>query len=247
MARATFIVELDLDGDGAYEEDITSDVISATTFHGRENDIDAADIGQATLVLKNVTGKYSPKSGILANYKNYKKIRIRTTAPSAVPHFTGFITSIAPDPSHKKQRTTIKASDSMELLKQIYISQRLMQDQLTGIIFNRLLDASEGELVANTSFDEDLTGYNAATGATLTRKTSGDILEGAACMETITIASTSSGWEHDLLSVTSDGDKVTFRVYLIAGTPDDVGRVVKLWGNAGGGSGSSRLKIIPVS
>ena len=139
MARATFVVELDLDDDGTYEEDITSDVISATTFRGRGNDIDSADIGQATVVLKNVTGEYSPKSGILANFENYKKIRIRTTAPSAVPHFIGFITSISPDPSHKKQRTTIKASDSMELLKRIHISQRLMQDQLTGIIFNRLL------------------------------------------------------------------------------------------------------------
>lgn len=238
MPRATFIVELDLDDDVTYEEDITSDVISATTFRGRGNDIDAADIGQATVVLNNATGKYSPKSELLTNFKNYKKIRIRTTAPSALPHFTGFITSIAPDSSHKKQRTVIKASDSMEIFDRVIISQRLMQDQPIGLILNRLIDASEGELVDNTSFDEDLTGYSDLGAATSTRETTKP-MEGLAEMRTTGITGSSDGWDYSLTNA-SDGDAVRAAAYIRAYDAADVGKEGSLVLLDDGGVRSSR-------
>ena len=236
MPRATFIVELDLNEDGTYEQNITSDVLSATMFRGRSEDLDAAQQGSLTLTLDNSLGKYAPKSAtVLSGFAPYKPVRIRTTSPAAASHFTGIITKISVDPAHDQQQVTVTAMDSVEVLRRAIISQRLLQGQPTGIILHRLLDASEqGEHCDNPAFDEDLSGYadggwGGGGGATSTRVITGTIMEGSAAIETVSTAW--GGWRYSIPH-TADSEfqslKITASVYIWAATVADVGKMVRL-------------------
>ena len=60
MSRATFVVELDIDQDGVYLTDVTNDVISASIFRGRDDFMDAAQVGTLSITLDNHLGKYAP-------------------------------------------------------------------------------------------------------------------------------------------------------------------------------------------
>lgn len=218
MPRATFVVELDIDEDGTYGTDVTSDVMDATIFRGRSEELEAAREGKLTVILNNSGGLYAPKSSTVVTENSVKlttlvPIRVRTTAPSTTPQFTGFITDINVDPTHKKQRVKITATDSMTVLQRAVISQRLVQGQPTGVIIHRLMDAVEGELISNTSFDEDLTGYTEPS-VDLVRQTT-TVLEGLAAMDVESFSLISEGSTHFVVtSVTSPGDRVTFVYYV---------------------------------
>jgi hypothetical protein len=248
MALVTWDVDLDLDDSGGYataiEQYVHQDDGIKLSPRGRGVDLEGAQPVICTLTLDNSDKRFSPAnsgSPYDPDFRPYKRIRIRVTFNAVTYNvFLGIITSIVVNPMLRDQFVYVTATDDSYALSRTDIRLPAMGGVLTGTVIHRIVDLAEiGELCTNTRFKDDLTGYAVAVGATLTRKTTGDILEGAACMETITLASTASGWTYNLLSVTSDGDVLTARVYVIAGTPDDVGRTVTLKGNGTGGSGSS--------
>jgi len=183
VARATFVVELDIDQDGTYGTNITDDVKAATIFRGRDDYLDSARAGRLSVTLNNSTGQYSPRGASVITENSVAlttlvPIRVRTTAPSTTTQFTGFITSISVDPVPKSQEATIEATDSMVMLERAIISQRLMQGQPTELIIHRLIDAAEGEpFLGNPCFDEDTSGW-AISGGVSALDLSTDSLEG---------------------------------------------------------------------
>jgi hypothetical protein len=236
MAEPTTTVKADLNADFTYEVDISNPTLDVLIRRGRQRESSQPRPGTCTLKMDNSAGTYTPKAGGSAIRPMHG---IQVVADSQ-DLFTGFVTRVFLHPSGNKQDMVVSCADWLWILSRTDISLPMMLNVRSDILAARIADLVEiGELCANTRFKDDLTGYSADVGATLTRKTSGDILEGAACLETITLASTASGWGYDLFSVTSDGDVLTVRVYVIAGTPDDVGRTVRLKGNSSGGSGSS--------
>ena len=236
MPRATFVIEMDIDQDGTYGTTITSDVKSATIFRGRDNFMDAAQVGRLSLTMDNSAGKYSPQGASVVTENSIAlttlvPVRVRTTAPSTTTQFTGFITSISVDPSPGSQEVTIEANDSMVVLERAIISQRLMQSQATGMIINRLLDATEGEEhIDNPSFDEDLAGYTVLGTGTNTRVTTGIIMEGLAALESVTTAST-SGWRYAIPHAADSefqSKKVQASAYVWTALAADVGETFTL-------------------
>jgi hypothetical protein len=243
---ALITAKFDDDLDGTPEEDIGA-YLPPQQFQvmglGRRAEGEQAGESRLTLRLDNKDGRFSPLNGgsPYANFRPGAKLQVQVTWNSVVyDFFFGIIAEIDVRPMRDDQAVFVSVADPMYVLARTEVRPAPMSGISTGLIIMRLLDLSEvGELIANTHFEKDLTGYAQAVGATNTRVTSGDIFEGPAAMETVTAASASSGWTYNLDSPTNDGDHVIARVYVRAKEAADVGKAVRLRGNATGGSGSS--------
>ena len=233
MPRATFVVELDIDEDDTYGTDITSDVIDATIFRGRDDFLDAAQVGKLSVTLDNHLGKYAPKSPQVVTENTVGlttsiPIRLRTTAPTTITHFTGWISSIKVNANPKKQTVTLSAVDGMDSLRRAIIGQRLIKGEATDLIIHRLLDAAEGELSTNPSFDDDPTvalpaGYT-NFGAANTLTTSVTPMEADRRLTTTSITNQNTGYKHPLDSSISLTAKVTAVAYLKAASGASEGK-----------------------
>ena len=239
----TMVVALDLDGSGAYATDITDYVpidsaIDLPTL-GRERDLDAAGMGVASLVLENSDGRFTPKktdSPYYPNFATFKGVKISSTF-NAVSNdlFTGVITDIDVDPTVDGQTAKMRVADLMYVLSRREVRLPYMREAWTGNIIDRIIDlAEEGELVTNTRFEADLTGYAVTGGGASVRVTARDgnqnvgMLHDPAALKHTTGGASGDGPTYVLTSVAAAGSKITGAVYVWAEDATAIGKVVAL-------------------
>jgi len=252
---ATFEVKLDLDGSGAYATDITAYVWRFGSLRisgrGRQRDLGAAGPARLTLTMTNADGRFSPKNTGGAYYPNfhpYKGIRVRATY-NAVTYdlFKGIITSIDVKPKTKDALAYISAADFMWALERTSVRLPLMEGHHPGVIIQRLLDYAEiGEVVANPTFKDDLTGYALVGGASApVRVTTGALLHAPAIMQQQVSNASGSGWRLTVTSTTTAGQKVTEAAYVWADTAAAVGKtmVIRVVDNGGVRATSSAVTL----
>lgn len=245
MALGTITASLtvDLDDSGAFATELAGsnnfwlrDVGFELLGRGRDQEHDAAGMASFTLTLDNDDGRFSPKNTGGAYYPNwtaYKGAKVTLTFNSVVyPIIKGIITDIKINPDVGEALCEITIRDYMFVLSRTDIRRPLMRDQYTGVIIDRLLDDVEGaesrEIITNTHFETDLTGYAAIGGAPLPeRVTTGNILEGPAAMRQ-PVTGINQGWRYDLTALTSNGQKVQGAHYIVAGDSDAIGKGVRL-------------------
>jgi len=252
---ATFEVKLDLDSSGAYATDITAFVWRFGSLRisgrGRQRDLGAAGPATLALTMTNADGRFSPKNTGGAYYPNfhpYKGIRVRATY-NAVTYdlFKGFITVIDVKPKTKDALAYISAADFMWALERTSVRLPLMEGHHPGVIIQRLLDYAEiGEVVANPTFKDDLTGYALVGGASApVRVTTGALLHAPAIMQQQVSNASGSGWRLTVTSTTTAGQKVTDAAYVWADTAAAVGKtmVIRVVDNGGVRATSSAVTL----
>ncbi len=247
MPRATFVFELDLNNDGVFEENITSDVISGDIFRGRSEEGDAAEEGTLSITLDNSSGKYTPKNSASPLYPNLTtlvQIRARITSPAVENEFLGYITELRVKPQPNQQTVEIDAVDSTNRLRKALISMRLFQDTPTGIIIQRILDLAEkGEIALNPFFDDALSTYSALSGASLSIETTGQILEYPNGLNVLAANAGSSGVACAVSQETQVGGTYTASAYIRATGEADIAKTLKLRLRDSGGGGAESAVV----
>lgn len=120
MTTATYTLEVDWDGDGAFEggsEDISADWIIATITRGFSDPLTrVAQVGRATFLLKNSAQTYSPELNADALPRRQVKFTMTYSAVSVVL-FRGYVEEIQPTSGPKFERQcTLECVDAMALL-----------------------------------------------------------------------------------------------------------------------------------
>lgn len=198
LGTVTASLAIDLDDSGAFATELgvlywKRENGFSLRGRGRNKEHDAAGMASFVASLDNGDGKFSPKntgSPYYPNWTAYKGAKVTLTFNGVTyPIIKGIITDIKVGPEAGDQLCEITIRDYMFVLSRTDIKRPLMRDQFTGVIIDRLLDDVEGaegrEAVSNPRFETNLTGYTALVGATLTRVTTGPILEGPAAMHVV--------------------------------------------------------------
>lgn len=151
-ATATYVLEIDWNNDGDFgdaNENVTSDVYSVETIRGRDYASQLtgrAMPGQLVAGLKNLDGTYSSfnaSSPIYGNIVPGRKIRLRTTSPSAATLWTGYLQNILPAGSlHGAPYVTLKAVGAIGKMSQKNVSPAKKDNQATGSIIGTILDSA---------------------------------------------------------------------------------------------------------
>jgi len=139
---ATYQVLLDLDGDGVYEEDITSYCQRASFERGKDEELNDAMSGICELLLVNTDNRFSPEKSSSPYYGDLKTRRgvlLKATSPNAVNLFTGFLSDLNDSPQHRKRTTEFYCVDGMETLARTDIRTPLYKDYLDGDLIVELL------------------------------------------------------------------------------------------------------------
>lgn len=152
MTLATYVFEVDWDNDDTYghaQSDITGDFILIQTRTGRDfasQLTGRAPPGVLTAILDNRDGKYSPfntSSPITGLVVPGRKVRLRTTAPSAVTLWTGFLDTIEPTPDMEGGHTaTLRARGPLSKLEEPRVNIEPQTNILTGDAMDDVLDAA---------------------------------------------------------------------------------------------------------
>ena len=231
MPRATFVIELDLNDDDVYEQNITQYVMSASLFRGRNDSSDSGRESRLDLTLKNNDGRFSPKNTSSPYYPNlttFKRIRVRTTSPSTTQQFTGYITSISIESKANKQSAGIIAIDDLTYLRSIRANTRLMRDKDSGVVVHRYIDHAEvPELITNPSGDVGTAGYSSEAGGSVTREIVEPIFEGNAVLQAYG-SGNKQGVRYDITSIAGTGTSYIFGVYVAPRSYREVGKLVSL-------------------
>ena len=223
MAQPTTTIKADRDANFVYELNLTSDVKRADIRLGREADNSKTKPGICMLVLDNSGGEYTAKG---ANTPLRPMHGIQVIADSQ-NLFTGFVRRTKLHPDGNKQRIRVDCADWLWVLSRTDISLPLMLGVRSDILAHRIADLAEiGELVDNTRFKDDLTGYSDLGAATTTRATT-QPMEGPAEARTTGVTGTADGWSYALTNASS-GDKVEAVVYVRAYQDADVGTLGSL-------------------
>jgi hypothetical protein len=217
---------------------------------GRSDELDEAGMASFTLSLDNADGRFSPQNslspyqvGFVNQFRPYKQAHVKLIF-NAVTYdmIKGVITDIKIGPEAGDQLCEITIRDYMFVLSRTEIRRPLMLNQYTGVIIHRLLDDVEGaedrEEVANPAFAQNLTGWSAQSGATITRMTGDDKgLEGPGSMRVVTGATgfTRYTFPNDLAGLVYTGT-----VYVKPEADEDIGDQVRivLGDNVGSSAGS---------
>lgn len=150
--QATYVLEVDWNGDGLFAHAnaaITADTLSIRTRRGRDYAsmlTGRASAGTLQASLYNRAGIYSPSLSTSPLYGLVlpgRKVRLRTTAPSAVTLWTGFLDriepAVAPGPWNS---ATLYASGPFTLLQQAHVNPARNSGALTGTIVSAILTAA---------------------------------------------------------------------------------------------------------
>ena len=201
---------LDLDEDGVYETDISAYVRWEASLQaqglGRQSELDRAGVQSLTIHVENKDGRFTPKNAAGPYYPALRdlpfgvKVQISFDGDT-FDLFTGRVWKTVVNRQREGQEAWLECRERSEAFERAEITLPLMLDIYTGTMVHRVLDIYEGELCANPRFASDLAGYGVSGGATNTRVTTrdedGDILEGAAAMETAATAA-GEGWTRDV-------------------------------------------------
>lgn len=150
MARATYEVAFDLDGDDVFETVVTSDVIPAgreprgkfvTTDRGQDQTRPLAPprAGSASLTLKNDSGDYDAGGTLQAG----REVRVRATY-SAVTYdlFRGVLSQPKQSPVGTRPQVEVTALGSLSRLARRKVSTALYSNITTDVAIGHLLDAA---------------------------------------------------------------------------------------------------------
>ena len=152
MANAVYVFEVDWDNDGDFgdtSEDCTADLISVETRRGRDYASQLtgrASTGRLAATLKNTAGTYSSyysSSPIYGSILPGRMVRLRTTSPSAVILWTGYLEKILPAGSVDGiPVVTLEASGAFVKIagKKVYPAKQ--SAETTGTIIDVILDAA---------------------------------------------------------------------------------------------------------
>lgn len=162
MTTATYVLEIDWTGAGDYSganDDVTSDLFFVECKRGRDYASQLtgkAVAGRLIAKLDNTDGKYSPlnsSSALFGNLIPGRKVRLRTTLPTATNLWTGFLSLITPGASYDEYPVVyVEAVGGLEKLNGKQITPIAQASQTTGIIVGAILDAS-GWPLADRSID----------------------------------------------------------------------------------------------
>lgn len=149
---ADYIFEIDWDGDSSYgnaNSDCTGNLLEVETRRGRDYASQLtgrASPGRLVATLKNLTGLYSSyntSSAIYGLILPGRRVRLRTTAPTAVILWTGFLNTIIPAGEITSfPSVTIDAIGSLNQIAEKKVYPEHQTSQLSGTIIGVILDAA---------------------------------------------------------------------------------------------------------
>ncbi len=150
MTRASYVLEVDWEGDGLFAgayDNITNDFFSIECRRGRDYASQLtgrATAGKLVALLKNIEGKYSSFNSTSPIYSKTlpgRKIRLRTTAPAIATLWTGFLNKIIPGANIAGIPTAeLEAVGPIEKIKGKRVNPPGLTNTLTGIIVDAVLD-----------------------------------------------------------------------------------------------------------
>ncbi len=151
MATATYVLDIDWDGDGVWDggdEDVTSDLIRVQFVTGRKSaDVLAgeAQAGRLVATLRNDDDKYNAFNGSSALFGDLlpgRLVRLRTTAPSSKTLWQGVLDKIEPTvrwPGRK--RVKITALGPISTLADTKVNISMQSSSTTDVLIEEILDA----------------------------------------------------------------------------------------------------------
>lgn len=152
MTTAVYVLEVDWNNDGDFgdaNEDVTADVLSVQTKRGRDYASQLtgrAVAGRLEAVLKNPDGVYSSfnsASPIYGSILPGRKVRLRTTSPSAATLWTGYLERIVPAGTAGGYPTALlEASGPLSRINGRRISPAAQASAASGTIVGAILDAA---------------------------------------------------------------------------------------------------------
>ena len=148
---ATYVLEVDWDNNGVFTgtgEDITARTLRVEFRRGRDYASQLtgrSTAGRLLAALNNESGDYSSfnaSSPIFGNILPGRKVRLRTTAPSAVTLWTGFLLRLVPDVRVGQLKTAhLEAIGPLGWVNQREVRLVMATNELTGTAIGRVLDA----------------------------------------------------------------------------------------------------------
>lgn len=153
MATATYKFEVDWSNDGDWSdtgEDVTSRVRAREGVRwdrGRDQirALSPPMAGRSDFTLDNRSKDYSPEYASGPLYGNLlpgRKVRIRTTAPSAATLFTGFLDDLPQHPLRTQRSVDAPALGPLSRLRGVKVSTGLYTNITTGVALGHLLTAA---------------------------------------------------------------------------------------------------------
>lgn len=153
MATATYVAEIDWSNDGDWGdtgEDVTARVRARQGVRcerGRDQlrALSPPMAGRCDFTLDNQDRDYSPgNSGgpLYGNLLPGRKVRVRTTAPSAVNLFTGYLEDLPQHPRRTERMVDVPALGTLSRLRGVKVSTGLYSNITTGAALGYLLDAA---------------------------------------------------------------------------------------------------------
>lgn len=158
MSVATYVLEINWNGDGTTWVDETANMLAVEWRRGRDYAsmlTGRASAGELTATMGNPAGRYAPLNTASPLYGNLlpgRKVRLRTTAPSAATLWQGFLDSIRPDPGGRQDmpRATLKASGPLRWVADRIASTAVYTSVLTGTAVGHILDDAGWDATART-------------------------------------------------------------------------------------------------
>ena len=138
----TYRILVDFDNDGVYEEDITSYCQQASFERGKDEELEDAPAGIASLNLVNIDNRFSPENTSSPYYGNLlqrRGVQIQCTDPESLDLFTGVIADNDDHPAHSDRDTEFYLVDGMATLAKTDIRTPLYKDRLDGDLITELL------------------------------------------------------------------------------------------------------------
>ena len=193
---------LDLDGNGIFETDISTYLLSASVSEGRAKSLDPMNQATATIKLNNGDGRFSVKNTGGPYYPSFREgdcgVYVRAGADQR--SFSGYITQITQDPYIGEQAVVLQCESRLARAARQLLKAGPFRQQPVNLILNRLLDLLEyGEEITNPGGEGgSTTGYSALGGGSLSAPNTIS-LEGDYCIQAICDgAASGQGYRYDL-------------------------------------------------
>lgn len=152
MTTAVYVLEVDWLNAGTFagaNDNVTADLLTVETQRGRDYASQLtgrATAGRLVATLKNLDGDYSPFNSAGPIYGNLvpgRKVRLRTTSPTAVNLWVGFLDRIMPAGTVDGIPTvTLEASGPISRINGKQVSPAAQASALTSTIVGAILDAA---------------------------------------------------------------------------------------------------------
>lgn len=148
-------VEIDLNGDGTAETDITQYTIDVYISRGRSEELAGVQVGLCTMVMKNSDGRFNPDYASGAYYGDLavgNKVAVRASVgANNASLFTGYIKSFRVDVIEKQ--VVIDCHDLFAYLREFHLNLAMATDKTTGDRIDAILSAFSATVAAAADTD----------------------------------------------------------------------------------------------